>query len=196
MSGEIRAALDPVADAFEELGVSYRIGGSVASSALGVARSTLDVDLVAGLRDEHVDAFVSRLAADYYVDADMIRDAIRTTDSFNLVHLATMLKIDVFIPKRRAFDRGAFVRVAVQALDEGPGARLFPFTTAEDIVIHKLEWYRLGGGASKRQWEDVIGVLELQGAALDREYLERWAREIGVEDLLELAWAEVGDKGT
>lgn len=71
MSDEIRGALDPVADALEELEITYRIGGSVARSALGIARSTLDVDLVADLREEHVAAFVSRLQASYYVDADM-----------------------------------------------------------------------------------------------------------------------------
>ena len=56
--GLIRA-LDLVSRLFEDLGVPYLIGGSVASSALGVARTTLDVDMVADLHDQHVDAFVT-----------------------------------------------------------------------------------------------------------------------------------------
>ncbi len=94
-------------DALDALGVEYRVGGSVASSALGVARTTLAVALVAALRRDHVADLVARLEATYYVDADMIHDAIRRRSSFNLVHLATMMKVDVFLPKPRAFDRSA-----------------------------------------------------------------------------------------
>lgn len=191
MNDEIRAALDPVADAFEALGVSYRVGGSIASSALGVARSTLDIDLVADLRAAHVAPFVLRLQADYYVDADMIHDAIRRRGSFNVIHLATMMKVDVFVVGARPFDREAFARVITEPLGDDR-ERSFPLTTPEDIVIHKLDWYRLGGGVSERQWSDVLGVLKLQGDALDRAYLARWAEELGLQNLLERALAEAG----
>jgi hypothetical protein len=59
-------------------------------------------------------------------------------------------------------------------------------------VLHKLDWYRLGGGVSERQWSDVIGVLKLQGDALDRAHLAHWAKEIGVAELLGRALAEAG----
>jgi hypothetical protein len=191
MTDEIRAALDPVADAFEALGVSYCVGGSVASSALGVARSTLDIDLVADLHTAHVAPLVERLQADYYIDGDMIHDAIQRRASFNVIHLATMMKVDVFVVGTRPFDRASFARVIREPLGDSR-ERSFPLTTPEDIVIRKLEWYRLGGGASQRQWADILGVLKLQGDALDRAHLAYWARELGVADLLERALAEAG----
>lgn len=188
---DLRAALDPVADALESLGVGYRVGGSVASSALGVGRSTLDIDLVADLRDEHVEPLTTRLSATYYVDADSIRDAIQRRASFNVIHLASMMKVDVFVLKARPFDQQAFERATVRQIGDTPPRR-FPLTSAEDIILHKLEWYRLGNEIAQRQWEDVLGVLRLQGPALDRAHLERWARELGVDDLLARAIAEAG----
>ena len=173
MNDDLRAALAPVADAFEGLGVDYRIRGSVASSALGVGRSTFDIDLVADLPRQHVDAFVARLGEAYYADGDMIRDAVLRRSSFNVIHLATMMKLDIFILEHRSFDLAAFERVTRSPL--GDEDRIFPLTTAEDIILHKLEWFRLGDGVSERQWHDILGVFRVQAGALDRDYLERWA---------------------
>jgi hypothetical protein len=184
---DITAAVQPVVEVFESLGVTYRLGGSVVSSALGVPRSTLDVDLVCDMRPAHIAPFVARLEHDYYVDADMIADAIRRRGSFNLVHLTTMLKVDVFVRKDDPWDVMAFSRFVRKPLDVGANAREFDLTTAEDIILHKLAWYRLGGGVSERQWHDVLGVIAVQRSALDWSYLEQWADALGLRDLLERA---------
>ena len=89
--------LEPVISAFDALGVPYLVGGSLASSAWGLPRSTQDADLVADLQLQHEDLFVARLQNDYYIDASMIRDAIARHSAFNILHLDTMLKVDVFI---------------------------------------------------------------------------------------------------
>jgi hypothetical protein len=188
MSSDIVRTLVPVVAVLEQLGVAYRVGGSVATSALGVPRSTLDVDIACALRDEHVDAFVQALAATYYVDADMIRDAISRRASFNLVMLETMIKVDVFVSPSDAYDREAFGRGVRMSLE--PGSPEFDIATAEDMILRKLDWYRKGDGISERQWSDVIGVLRVQGTALDFAYLEKWAGLLDLDALLARARAE------
>jgi hypothetical protein len=187
MSDLVRA-LAPVVDALEGLGRRYRVGGSVASSALGVPRSTLDVDIVCDLSEGDVDRFVSVLSDAYYVDGDMIRDAIRRRASFNLVHLQTMIKVDVFVAKGGLYDRTALSRVVRKSLDES--SREYDLSTPEDVILRKLEWFRLGHEVSERQWRDVIGVLQVQRDAVDRAYLEHWARDLGLSDLLARAVGE------
>ena len=101
-----------------------------------------------------------------------------------------MLKVDVFVPKGRAFDREAARRVGSHPLEETGNARRFNIASAEDVILAKLEWYRLGGKVSERQWSDVLGVLKVQGDSLDRTYLRNWADQLGVLDLLQLAFVE------
>ena len=185
------AALEPVADALESLSVEFYIGGSTASSAHGFARATIDIDLVADLKGEHVDRLVSVLEGRYYVDAEMIRNAIERTRSFNMIHLPTMFKVDVFIMKDRPFDRVARTRTQRQPLSEA-SPRQFPIASPEDVILNKLEWYRAGDEVSQRQWGDVVGIIQVQRDRLDREYLRRWAGELGVNDLLDRAWLQAG----
>ncbi len=183
-------ALTPVVEALERQHVDYRVGGSVASSALGVPRSTLDVDIVCEIDLGHVKAFVEALQGHYYVDEDMIRDAIRRGSSFNVIHLATMLKVDVFVAREGAYDELAFSRRTDVPLDAEGTGRSFHITTAEDIVLRKLQWFEMGARVSERQWNDALGVVRVQGTALDRKYLRRWAEELRLDGLLETLLGE------
>jgi hypothetical protein len=166
------------------------VGGSLASSLYGVARTTLDADLVADLRLAHVPRLVSALRGAYYVDAGMIADAIARKSCFNVIHLATMFKVDVFVLKDRAYDRTALGRIYPDSLaPEEPGAEVF-LAAPEDVVLNKLEWFRLGNEISERQWHDAVGVLKVQKDRLDKRYLAHWAAELGVTDLLQRALQE------
>jgi hypothetical protein len=185
---DIALALEAVVEAFEVLGIRYRVGGSVASSLHGVPRSTLDVDVVCDVADAHAEPLASLLRGSFYVDADMIRDAVRRRASFNVIHLATMMKVDVFVLRRGVYDRASFERSSRKSLE--PGTREIELATAEDTVLRKLEWYRLGNQISERQWLDVLGVLRVQQGAIDRTYLRRWAADLDVVDLLERALRE------
>lgn len=181
---EIVDALEPVARALQDLGVLYHVGGSVASSAHGIARSTLDIDLVAELRPEHAARLAGALSSAYYVTGESIRFAIAEAGSFNVIHLPTMIKVDVFVSPDRPFDREAQKRAQRQPLSNEPGASAFPVKTAEDILLAKLEWFRAGGGTSEKQWVDILGIVRVQGEALDRSYLRHWSGILGVADLL------------
>ncbi len=189
---DILAATEPVAEAFEKMGILYYIGGSVASSAYGIARSTMDVDMVSDLKPEHVRSFVRMLEPSYYIDENMILDAIGRCSSFNIIHLETMLKIDVFITKNAPYDIETFKRRRKDTLDEDRRASEFYLVSPEDIVLNKLVWFRLGGGVSDRQWNDVLGVLKVQKDSLDKKYLQHWAPELKVKDLLEKAFQDAG----
>lgn len=178
-----------VIEVLEQLDVPYLIGGSFASTVHGELRTTLDTDLVADLRAEHVAPFVQALEAAFYVDAGMIQDAIVRQGSFNLIHLDTMFKVDVFIPKSRAFDREQLRRRARYVVTTEPECTAY-VATAEDIILAKLEWYRQGGDISERQWRDVLGVLQVQAERLDIAYLRRWATALDIAELLERALNE------
>jgi len=178
-----------VIEALEKLNVPYLIGGSLASALHGAARSTLDTDLVADLHPEQVNRLVMMLQNDFYIDDEMIMDAVRHRSSFNIIHLPTAFKVDVFIPKERGFDRVQFQRCRLEVVANEPERKAF-VTTAEDIVLAKLEWYRLGGGVSDQQWRDIIGVLKVQAGRLDLEYMQKWAAELGVTDILQRALQE------
>ena len=186
------SALRPVADALEALGVRYYLGGSVASSAHGVARASLDADVITELHPSHIVRLARLLGLAYYVPVDQMRRAALERRSFNLIHLETMFKIDVFVSKGRPFDRSAAERARPQTIGDEPDACRVPVASPEDTVLSKLEWFRLGGEVSERQWWDVIGVLRVETGA-DREYLRRWAAELGVGDLLERAFAHASE---
>ncbi|MEW5982200.1 MAG: hypothetical protein AB1806_07495 [Acidobacteriota bacterium] len=187
---DLLAALQPVLAAFRDLDVPHFVGGSLASSTHGVARASIDVDIIAELEPAHVRRFVAALGDAYYADESRIQTAVQRRGSFNLIHLATMFKVDVFVSRQRAFDRSSFARAGHERLDSDPEAAAVPLASAEDVLLAKLEWYRRGGEVSERQWTDVLGILRVGQATLDFSYLNQWAAVLGVADLLQRAIAE------
>jgi hypothetical protein len=179
-----------VVDALEQVGAAYVIGGSLASTIHGVVRTTLDTDIVADLTLRQAQPFAALLAGTFYLDIDTIRHAIHQHSSFNVIHLATMFKVDIFVSKDRPFDRQQLNRRQRWIADPDSGRTIY-VVTPEDTVLTKLAWYRLGGEISDRQWRDVLGVLAVQGDRLDFAYMRQWAATLDVIDLLERALDEI-----
>jgi len=191
---DILVALKPVINIFEKLSIPYYIGGSIASSIYGMARATMDVDIVADIDIHHIPALKQHLENDYYIDEDMIKEAILNKSSFNLIHLETVLKIDVFIYKDDPYQRNAIQRKLKDTLEEDNGDTTFYFSSPEDIIINKLIWYQMGGEVSDRQWLDVTGVIKVQGESLDKSYLKDWSQKLQILELLNKAFNESGIK--
>jgi hypothetical protein len=122
---------------FERLGIAYLIGGSLASAVHGIVRATMDVDVIANIKPTQVASLVTAFEDEFYIDAEMILDAIQHASSFNLIHLETMFKVDVFIMKQRPFDVNQMQRRISQSvgmhLKTGPIFRLPKISTAAII---------------------------------------------------------------
>ena len=183
-TADLLAALTPVAAVLERLGVRHYVGGSVASSVHGAIRSTMDVDLVCELRSDQIEPFLTAFGVDFYVSRQAVQQAVERRSCFNLIHLPTAYKVDVFVTRGRPFDHAAMERAAPQPIGEDDSLTV-PVATAEDSIISKLDWFRLGNESSERQWSDVSRLVALLGDSLDASYMRRMAESVGVSDLLE-----------
>lgn len=180
-----------VTGVLEKLGVPYLISGSLASALYGMVRTTQDSDIVAEMQLEHLQPFVSSLEDEFFMDEEMVAAAIRRHSSFNIIHREAIFKVDVFVPSPRPFLQSQLARAQRQVFffeaDSPVGAK---FASPEDTVLSKLEWYRMGGKVSDRQWRDILGVLKTRAGQIDLIYLRHWGAELKVSDLLERALRE------
>jgi len=135
---------------------------------------------------------VSALETDFYIDDRAVRRAIREREKFNLLHLETMYKVDIFIPRGDDWSREQMRLREGRRLVEGDDSTVRQISNPETTVLQKLWWFRKGNEVSERQWRDVLGVLKVQADKLDFDYLERWAAKLGISDLLEKAFDDAG----
>jgi hypothetical protein len=189
MIDRIIQALEPIAEAFDALGIPYYIGGSVSAYQYGHIRATNDIDLIADIKESDARKLEARLGKDYYADATMIRDAVIRRSSFNFLHFVTGLKVDVFILKDTPYTKELMCRRRMAPFDE---THQFPVSSIEDTILAKVDWYHIGGEVSERQWNDLHELIIRHGATLDLAYLYHWAAELGLAELLDRALTEGG----
>jgi len=173
-----------VISAFEELGIRYLIGGSLASSIYGEPRSTRDADLLADVKLEHVERLCEILKAQFNISSEMINEAQLRRSSFNLIHFESLFKVDIFLPKDRVFDELELQRRTPHVVTMEP-ERVAYFASVEDVILAKLDWFRQGHEVSDQQWRDVIGIFKANEGRLDFQYLRDVGNGLQVSDLLE-----------
>lgn len=193
-AGEDLNVLRRVITALENLGILYALGGSMASSIYGVMRSTQDADLTVEPFPGREQALANSFDAAYYVSVPAMQEANQRRTSFNIIDTTIGFKCDLFVRQDRPFEQSAMSRRVAMTLPDRPEQQIWVHS-AEDVILFKLEWYRLGEETSERQWLDVQYVLKAQAERLDLDYLTRWATEVGVADLLRHAMKDAGACG-
>lgn len=183
--------IECLAGVLDSLGIRYAIGGSMASALYGTVRFTRDADISIEVFAPVADRFYECLKDEFYISESAMWEALRSHGSFNLIHFETSFKIDLFVQGPSEFEQQLLVRSRRVKLTD-TAAREVCVVSPEDIVLLKLRWFQETGGTSERQWSDVVGVLGVQGDALDHEYLTDWARKLGLDELLDRAIAEAG----
>jgi hypothetical protein len=171
-----------VARALETAGVRYALGGSVATSLQGEPRSTNDIDFAVQLGPGQVPALVAALGPEFSVDEEALLDAIARRRSANIYFLPLVTKVDLFVRGSEPFDLSELDRCRRIVIQ--PGQPPISVASAEDNLLRKLKWYRQGNEVSDLQWRDILGLMRISGAKMDQAYLDRWAVELGVADLL------------
>jgi len=170
-------------------GIPFMLTGSFASSYHGAPRATQDIDLVIAPERSQLTTLRQLLPeAEYYMDEPAALEAFECEGQFNVVDLATGWKIDLIMRRSRPFSRTEFNRRAVAELE---GLQV-PIATAEDILLAKLEWAKLG--ESERQVDDAAGILEIRAGDLDMNYVLHWVRELELESQWALAQRRAGTR--
>jgi len=161
--------------ALDKAHIHYMVVGSFASSLYGAGRATLDIDIVVSATPDQIQAFLRLLpTTTYYFDVGAALEACRRKDMFNILDMNSGWKIDVIFEKPSVYHQRAFQRRTLAEIESVP----LVAATAEDTIVSKLEWAKMG--ESSRQIEDVAGILKARLALLDRAYIEKWVGELGL----------------
>lgn len=178
--------LQRVADVLESLRIPYMVVGSIASMAYGEPRFTQDIDFVVALREDQVQALCSRFPQPaYYVSVEAARQAAAAGGQFNIIHPTSGNKVDLVISRDEPWYKSQLSRRRrIRVMPDIDAYMASP----EDVILAKLQSYREGG--SDKHLRDITGILRTRLVSLDRAYLEKWARSLGVLDI----WMTILDR--
>lgn len=187
------SAIRPVIAVLEQLSIPYYVGGSVASSTYGQNRLTNDVDIVVDMHAGHIKPFLDALGSEFYGTQTAAESDVKRQASFNVIHLPSMFKVDLFILADNDYDREAMRRMQRGMIGTEDDLEEVWLASAEDVILSKLRLYRLGNEVSQVQWSDITAMLKVRNETLDFEYLQCWAEFLMLDDLLIRARGEIGE---
>lgn len=165
----------------DKIGIGYMLVGSMALVHYAMPRATVDIDIVVNILPENIDSFIAEFETDYYIPIDRAKQAARQKRMFNLLNNQTILKIDCVVLKENEFDLHAFSRR--QKVDY-EGAFDVWIISKEDLILSKLNWAK--NTKSERQMLDVASIIR---NGFDKDYVEKWAQKLGVDNLLDECFA-------
>lgn len=166
-----------VVERLDRAGIAYMLSGSTAMNVYAEPRMTRDIDLVVEIGPANIDTIAAAFAPDFYCDRDMVRQAVEHQGSFNVIHTPTVIKVDCIVRKDSPYRRTEFARRRPVIVEGRPVHVVSP----EDLVLSKLVWAK--PSHSEVQLRDVRNLVACV-AQLDWGYVERWAIELNVHDLL------------
>lgn len=175
-----------VVSVLERLKLAYFVTGSTVTIFYGEPRFTNDIDIVVDLPLNAVEEFCRQFPEDgFYVSQTAASDAVRRCAQFNIIQPRSGLKVDVIIPQPSEFNRSRFARARRVQAGEGWDAS---FSSPEDAILKKLEFYRDGG--SDKHLRDIAGVLKTSGREIDLVYIDHWAATLGLTEI----WRTILDR--
>ncbi len=164
-----------VAGCLNDAKIDYMLSGSVALTFYGKPRMTRDIDIVVMLPLKQVDGFVKLFEKDFYIDKDMIADAIRNQSMFNIIHLETVIKVDFIIRKNQEYRILEFNKRKKMILEDLE----ISVVSLEDLIVSKLYWAK--DSFSEMQIKDILGLLDLD---FDMNYVTEWCARLGLDLIL------------
>jgi hypothetical protein len=177
---DLLAILLPLLRIFDACGIPCYLEGSIASSLHGMQQLAQDIDLVIEYADQDLPALLALLKQQYVFEEEGFREAVDRRTACSIIHLDTLMKVDVILAKQATWDVVLRQRIAPYHLDESS----VPVRVAsvEEMLLVKLRWYsqdvcsRTDGMSDDAGWNDIVGMLKVQGPVLERTLLEQWAR--------------------
>ena len=168
--------LKSVAVRLETAGIPYMVTGSMATNFYATPRMTRDIDLVVELGETDIGRVVAIFQDDYYIDRDMVEQAVKTRSMFNMINNASVVKVDCVVRKDSVYRREEFSRRRRVIVDGESVTIVAP----EDLILSKLEWAK--ESRSQMQLDDVRNLLR-SVQSLDHAYLDRWVDRLGLARL-------------
>jgi hypothetical protein len=174
-------AAQRIADALEQAGIPYAIGGALALAVSGVPRGTADVDVNVFIAEDEVPRVVEVLAA---LGIETDADAAKAQASRDGMFIGRWdgMRIDVFLPSIPFAHEAEKTRQRVTDAAGWSGWFLSP----EALTVFKLLFFR------GKDMVDLERLVAVAGPALDAAYVRRWIVDMmGADDPRVARWDDI-----